>query len=81
MLDNMGSGYLNDLYELNTTDFLCTNLSASTQGSAPTPRYGHGFAYLNQGLYVFGGYDFNGISTFQLYAFTIFLIFNEQNRT
>ena len=54
------AGLLNDLHTYDLARMSWIDLSAASQGIAPSPRYGHGFTAADGQLYVHGGADANG---------------------
>ncbi len=55
-------GLLNDLHMYDLRKFMWIDLSGNVSGSTPSPRQSHGFTSCNDKLYVFGGWDGEGIN-------------------
>eukprot|EP00961_Rhodomonas_salina_P019786 266432-Rhodomonas_salina.1 len=51
------SGFVNDVYLLETTGMIWSNLTGGVNGLPPSPRDAFGIATVGSSIYVFGGYD------------------------
>ena len=56
-ITNMCTGYLDDLFYLDTFTLTWTDLSPVVQGLQPFPRVSHGFVSNGTILYLFGGWN------------------------
>lgn len=57
----MISGFFNDLFSFDPLNKLWEDLKFTVKGGSPHPRFGHGFASLQNLLFVFAGFGADGI--------------------